>query len=73
MVCAYIPALRVIPVVRNEDEDVIIHTDDHPFCEDLSCPCHADQNALAAVGDLVTNGLMTPAEADAVYHGLRSL
>ena len=25
-------------------EDPIIHTDDHPYCCDLSCPCHDDGN-----------------------------
>jgi len=24
-------------------EDPLLHTDDHPYCDDLSCPCHDDQ------------------------------
>jgi hypothetical protein len=42
----------------------IIHTDDHPFCPDWSCPCHEDDHeAIARVAHWVEDGLLTPQEA----------
>ena len=29
----------VIPVIRNDDEDEIIHTLEHPYCNIKGCPC----------------------------------
>jgi len=44
-------------------EDPIIHTDDHPFCDDPACPDKEDPELLAQVTQLVQNGLFTPDEA----------
>lgn len=47
----------------------LIHTDEHPFCDDMSCPCHEDSENIGVVGEQVSDGLMTPAEADRYYRG----
>ena len=33
---------RVIPVIRYEAEDELVHTDKHPHCDDETCPCRAN-------------------------------
>jgi hypothetical protein len=35
-------AAQVIPVIRYEEDDEIIHTDEHPHCGDDTCPCNAN-------------------------------
>jgi hypothetical protein len=30
---------KVIPVIRYEEGDDLIHTDEHPHCTDPACPC----------------------------------
>jgi hypothetical protein len=49
--------------------DEIIHTDEHPFCSDPTCPCKSDQEAIQVVAQQVTDGLLTPCEADRLYRG----
>lgn len=29
-------------------EEVPLHTDDRPYCEDATCPCHADHDSIFA-------------------------
>jgi hypothetical protein len=48
----------VIPI-----EDELEHTTDNPFCYDATCPCHEDDEAIAAVYQAVQDGLLTPEEA----------
>lgn len=31
-------------------EDPIIHTDERPICNDLTCPCHTQQYAIIQAG-----------------------
>ena len=45
-------------------EDVLIPTDEHPFCSiDSTCPCHDDPDRIAAVAEAVVLGELTPDEA----------
>ena len=45
-------------------EDDLIHTKEHPFCSsDPTCPCHEDQERIAALADAVARGELTPDEA----------
>ena len=53
----------VVPV------DVIVHTDERPFCLDDTCPCHKDPVLIAAVADAVEQGLLTEYEATLVVAG----
>jgi hypothetical protein len=48
----------VIPV-----EDEPEHSPLQPFCWDTTCPCHEDDEAIAAVYQAVQDGLITPDEA----------
>ena len=48
----------VIPV-----EDELAHTPLQPFCWDVSCDCHEDDEAIAAIYQAVQDGLLTPEEA----------
>jgi hypothetical protein len=34
---------EVIPVIGYEEEDELIHTDEHPQCTDPTCPCHTGE------------------------------
>jgi len=56
-----------IPVIPSEDD--VLHTDEHPFCCNETCPCREDQEALTTVNALVLNGLLTPDEATALIQG----
>ena len=49
--------------IRIPMEDPLIHTDDHPFCDDPKCPDKEDSELLAEVAQLVEDGLLTPDEA----------
>ena len=50
-------------------EDPLIHTDDSPFCADCTCPDKEDPELLAAVSQLVEDGLLTPDEATRYVKG----
>jgi len=50
-----------IPVIPFEDEP--LHTPTHPFCFDMACPCHDDQETISQVAQWVTDGLMSREEA----------
>ncbi len=62
----FLDKLLVIPM-----EDEIIHTDEHPFCMDLSCPCHNDLDLLNELGSEVEGGLLTSWEAMRTLSGLQ--
>lgn len=47
----------VIPV------DYAEHTDDNPFCWDVTCDCHEDDVIIYAVYLAVQDGLLTPEKA----------
>jgi hypothetical protein len=38
-------------------EDPLIHTDDHPYCDNLSCPCHDEKEVNPAETPLVVTPL----------------
>ena len=73
--------VEVAPIVGDENElgeeyevdivDVLIHTPDHPFCDDMTCPCHSDDNqkAIEALGQAVTEGLASVGDADRIFRG----
>lgn len=54
------PIQHPIPIPM---EDPIIHTVEHPFCSDPTCPDKDDPELLAQVAQLVEDGLLTPEEA----------
>lgn len=56
-------------VIPYEEGDEIIHTDQTPFCRDMPCPCHEDQELTQELGQQVQDGEVTPEEADKIYHG----
>ncbi len=58
------PRRIVIPM-----EDDLIHTPDHPFCSDPTCPDKSDPELLAEVNQQIVDGLLTPDEATAIVLG----
>lgn len=51
-----------IPLVPMEDR--MIHSDDHPFCGDATCPCRNDIELFNEfINEPVLNGLLTTEEA----------
>ncbi len=56
-----------ILVIPSEDD--VLHTQEHPFCSNDTCPCREDQDALSAVNAAVMNGLLTLDEATAFIQG----
>lgn len=57
----------VYPVLNGTDYRE--HTPDHPFCGDLSCPCHEDHEAIQELGGYYQDGLVSGSDADNIYHG----
>ena len=56
----------VVPAIPT---DFLEHDEEHLFCDDMSCPCHEDSFSTGLVGQQVSNGLLTPTEADQLYRG----
>jgi len=56
--------IPVVPV------DTAIHTPEHPFCEDASCPCHDDPDAIAMVNEAYQDGLITADHASDIVKGI---
>ncbi len=63
--------LHHIPAIVIPMEDEIIHTDEHPFCSDLTCPCHDDLGLLEELNNEVEDGLLTSWEAMRTLSGLQ--
>jgi hypothetical protein len=55
------PCFRVIPLISMEEPP--LHTSQHPFCWDNSCPCHEDTDLIAVVHQQYLDGLLTQEEA----------
>ena len=49
--------------------DEAIHTAEHPFCNDMSCPCHEDQESIQQLGGYYQEGLVSEADAERIYRG----
>src|SRR5690349_7441988 len=58
--------LPVIPV------DHAVHTPENPFCDDLTCPCHEDEEAIEMVNEAYQEGLITAQDATDIVKGLKS-
>ena len=55
-------------------EDREAHSASRPFCPDLFCPCHwEDQASIRQLSRLQKDGVVTEAEAKAVFNGQRQL
>jgi hypothetical protein len=55
-------------------EDRELHSASRPFCVDLFCPCHwEDQATILLLSQLVQNHVLTDGEAKAVFNGQRPL
>jgi len=52
-----------------EGGEQLIHSTEHPFCADMSCPCHEDAEAVAQVQHWLSEGLLTAEDADRIYRG----
>jgi hypothetical protein len=54
-----------------EPGDLLVHTDDHPFCSDCSCPCHDIQDGryYELICKPYLAGLLTGSEANRLYFG----
>lgn len=57
----------VYPVL--EGSDYREHTTDHPFCGDMTCPCHEDQDNIEELNGYHQEGLVSTGDADNIYHG----
>jgi hypothetical protein len=49
--------------------DPIIHTPENPFCDDMTCPCHDDTDAINDLNDAYQGGLVSREDADRIYRG----
>ena len=56
--------VHVTPVKR------MIHTLGHPFCKDMECPCHTDEENLASISHSYAIGEITQEEYEHIFNGL---
>ena len=49
--------------------DPIIHTLENPFCDDMSCPCHNDTDAINDLNGYYQDGLVSPEDANRIFRG----
>ncbi len=52
-----------------EMPEQVVHTPERPFCFDMTCWCHTNQDAIAETAQYVTDGLLSSEEADRLYRG----
>ena len=53
-----------------EMEDEPIHTNEHPFCQDMTCPCHDDEDLKEEyLVEPWLAGHLAQREADRLYRG----
>lgn len=51
-------------------EDAPVHTVEHPFCDDMHCPCHHDVSLMEeALWQPVEDGVLTEEEARRTWYG----
>lgn len=65
-----VPFDNFIPVIP---VDEIIHTADHPFCDDMTCDCHEDPTLIGGLNGYHERGEITTQDADQIYRGQKSL
>ncbi len=46
-----------------------VHTSAHPFCFDMTCPCHTNDEAVQQLADDVRDGLASGADALRIWRG----
>jgi hypothetical protein len=49
--------------------DQPIHTPDHLFCDDPTCPCHDDAENMETLQEWYEEGLIGPVDGDLIYRG----
>jgi hypothetical protein len=49
--------------------DYPLHTPEHPFCGDPTCPCSEDTDALTELDQAIKDGLITPDDATRIIKG----
>ena len=45
------------------------HTPRRPFCDDMGCDCHRDEQAIKTLGDQYQDGLVSASDADKIFRG----
>ena len=55
-----------VPVVPTTQP---LHTEEHPFCGDPTCPCSEDKDVLTELDQAVRDGLITPDDAIHIIAG----
>jgi hypothetical protein len=50
-------------------EDDLLHTNEHPFCDDPTCGCHEDSILIGEILTQVKAGTLTPEEATDLISG----
>ncbi len=57
----------VYPVM--EGTNYTEHDANHPFCDDLTCPCHEDGENLQTLQGWYNDGLIGSVDGDTIYRG----
>ncbi len=55
-----------IPVIPDPQP---LHTPEHPFCGDPTCPCYGDNDNIAAINDAINDGIITADDATRIIKG----
>jgi hypothetical protein len=69
----YLPDGTYVPEEDEEYEvtlpDAPVHTPENPFCDDMTCPCHSDQDNIDTLHQAYDDGLVSADDATHIYHG----
>jgi hypothetical protein len=75
-VVAVVVAAIFADIVASDDEELtgvynadLEHNAEYPFCNDGSCDCHEDADAIAQTNEWVEDGLMSVEDANRHFHG----
>lgn len=55
--------------VYPSSRDWPLHTDEHPFCDDGTCPCHEDEDNQQTLQGWYDEGLIGATDGDLIYRG----
>jgi hypothetical protein len=63
--------MKVTRVASIPMDDQPVHTlPEHPFCQDMTCPCHEDQELIQEyIAEHLQTGHLTEKEAEQLYRG----
>jgi len=58
----------VVPVIQTD-----MSHNDNGFCNDMTCPCHENQENIGTLNNQYQDGLTSTGDTDRLYRGMRGI